>query len=166
MACSGCYIKMIKRDTNTVYQKNAHRLPGSQPVMSLWTVTVVHIHKKYLRTQNIHSIKIFFKDYKNLDKRNFTSQQWFQFCFLMFFFFPFFQSLGDEYPLRFSLSQWVLSLSSCFRDNSIRDDVGCWLHRWTCTCIPIIQWPLLRRNVTVREIITVIFQRKGMICYS
>lgn len=95
-----------KRYKYCLSKKNAHRLPGSQPVMSLWTAMVVHIHKKYLRTQNIHSIKKIFKDYKNLDKRNFTSQQRFLFCFFMFFFS---QSLGDEYPLRFSLSQFCHS---------------------------------------------------------
>lgn len=49
-----------KRDTNTVYQKRAQTDWQRSSDVLMNTCCVVHIHKKYLRTQNIHSIKNFF----------------------------------------------------------------------------------------------------------
>lgn len=51
MACSGCYIKVIKRDTNTVYQKKrtqAAGQPASDVLMnSDGSAHYIFTHTKY-----------------------------------------------------------------------------------------------------------------------
>lgn len=58
MACSGCYIKVIKRDTNTVYQKKRTQAAG-QPASDVLMNSdgsahsqEIFTHTKYTFDQN------------------------------------------------------------------------------------------------------------------
>lgn len=68
-ACSGCYTE-VKNDIQILFIKRAQTDWQRCSDVPMNTCCVVHIHRKYLRTKNIHSIKnIFLPKTKNTSTR-------------------------------------------------------------------------------------------------
>lgn len=163
--CSDRYTE-VKKDTNTGYQKREHRLTGRGSQMFSGTPAVVHIHRKYLRTQNNTNQKTFF-----FFQRLKTSQQERKalphdstlcfFCFLnpfclfvCFLFWIFGGWRGVKVQSQFLVPS---SLQGRFHDNSIGDDAVCWIQQGTG--ILWIQGPLLRMDVTESKVTAVSYWR-------
>lgn len=90
MACSGCYIKVIKRDTNTVLSKKAHRLPASDVLMN--SDDSAHSQEIFTHTKYTFDQKKFLKTTKILTRETLPHNSAFCFVFLKKIF-PFFSNL-------------------------------------------------------------------------